>query len=406
MARAARGPRRGVPRPPDRLRRHPRGRPRGPGQQRRRCPVCRGAPRGRRFRLRCAAGRLAVGHRRRGVVAGRWGAGRRPPTATGRRRWPTPTSWSTGCSGSADGPACPTRRWPGSTRSPTTPTSSASTCRRGRTRPGEVGRGRGVFADETVTFGVAKPVHLLPATEPAVGRLTVIDIGLDVERRAPTSSGSTSPTSRGCGRCPDRSDDKYSRGVLGVVAGGEDYTGAAVLCCTAAVGAGLGMLRYVGTPTPTGLVRAAVPEAVIGDGPGAGLGGRPRTRHRPRGPRAARPSSTSPVPRSPPTCRCWSTPAASTSSTGRRDGPTLLTPHAGELARLLTRLEGCGEADAAPTQVAGRPASATRRRARRPDRGDGPAQGRHHPRRPAHRRGAGRALAERRAAVAGHGRCG
>ena len=43
---------------------------------------------------------------------------------------------------------------------------------------GEVALGDAVFADETVTFGVAKPVHLLPATEPAVGRLTVVDIGL------------------------------------------------------------------------------------------------------------------------------------------------------------------------------------------------------------------------------------
>ena len=45
---------------------------------------------------------------------------------------------------------------------------------------GEVVLGDAVFADETVTFGVAKPVHLLPATEPAVGRLTVIDIGLEI----------------------------------------------------------------------------------------------------------------------------------------------------------------------------------------------------------------------------------
>ena len=49
---------------------------------------------------------------------------------------------------------------------------------------GEVVLGDAVFADETVTFGVAKPVHLLPATEPAVGRLTVIDIGLDLARPA------------------------------------------------------------------------------------------------------------------------------------------------------------------------------------------------------------------------------
>ena len=38
----------------------------------------------------------------------------------------------------------------------------------------------GVFADETVTFSVAKPVHLLPPTEQACGILTVVDIGLEL----------------------------------------------------------------------------------------------------------------------------------------------------------------------------------------------------------------------------------
>lgn len=39
--------------------------------------------------------------------------------------------------------------------------------------------GVAVHADETVTFGTAKPVHVLPATRPAVGRLTVVDIGVE-----------------------------------------------------------------------------------------------------------------------------------------------------------------------------------------------------------------------------------
>ncbi|HEU5241283.1 MAG TPA: NAD(P)H-hydrate epimerase, partial [Ornithinibacter sp.] len=123
----------------------------------------------------------------------------------------------------------------------------------------------GVLADETVTFSVAKPVHLLPPTEQACGILTVVDIGLDVDdepvvRRLDHDDVAT------LWPVPTSSDDKYSRGVVGVVAGGEAYTGAAVLSVTAAVSAGAGMARYVGTPTPTGLVRAAVPEAVHGPG--------------------------------------------------------------------------------------------------------------------------------------------
>jgi hydroxyethylthiazole kinase-like uncharacterized protein yjeF len=120
-----------------------------------------------------------------------------------------------------------------------------------------------VFADETVTFGVAKPVHLLPATEATVGRLTVVDIGLHVET-SPAVQRLTHDDVPGLWPVPGPGDDKYSRGVLGVVAGGEHYTGAALLSVTAAVCAGAGMVRYVGPPTPTSLVRAQVPEAVHG----------------------------------------------------------------------------------------------------------------------------------------------
>jgi hydroxyethylthiazole kinase-like uncharacterized protein yjeF len=196
----------------------------------------------------------------------------------------------------------------------------------------------GVFADETVTFGVAKPVHLLPATEAAVGRLTIVDIGLAVEGEPEVERLDFADVPR-LWPVPGATDDKYSRGVLGVVAGGQDYTGAAVLCCTAAVGAGLGMLRYVGTPTPTGLVRAAVPEAVHGDGRvqawvvGPGLD----TASRAKGSKAqldvARAALESDLP-------LLVDAGGLDLVDGRRGGPTLLTPHAGELARLLTRIEG------------------------------------------------------------------
>ncbi|MEP7369246.1 MAG: NAD(P)H-hydrate epimerase, partial [Dermatophilaceae bacterium] len=109
---------------------------------------------------------------------------------------------------------------------------------------GEVAARSCVFADETVTFIVPKPVHLLPATEPAVGRLTVVDIGVEiggtpvVERVTPEDVAWLWPR-------PGPSDDKYSRGVLGIVAGGEGYTGAALLAVTAAVCSGAAMVRYI-----------------------------------------------------------------------------------------------------------------------------------------------------------------
>ncbi len=135
---------------------------------------------------------------------------------------------------------------------------------------GEVPLGDAVFADETVTFGVAKPVHLLGATEPAVGRLTVIDIGLDLGagRTAyrPAVERLTFDDVRRLWPVPGASSDKYSRGVVGIVAGTPTYPGAAVLSVLGALGAGPGMVRYVGPPEVQALIHAAAPEAVTAEG--------------------------------------------------------------------------------------------------------------------------------------------
>lgn len=216
----------------------------------------------------------------------------------------------------------------------------------------------GVFADETVTFSVAKPVHLLPPTEQAVGLLTVVDIGVEVDRD-PAVVRLTHDDVASRWPVPGPDDDKYSRGVLGIVAGGEDYTGAAILACTAAVCAGVGMVRYVGTPTPEALVRAAVPEAVFGPGrvqawvvgPGLDVGSR-RT-----GAKAqldvARDALASDLP-------VLIDAGGLDLVTGMRSAPTLLTPHAGECARLLTRLSG-REQPVTPAEVAAAPVAHARR---------------------------------------------
>lgn len=65
-------------------------------------------------------------------------------------------------------------------------------------------------------------------------------------------------------RMPQDSDDKYSRGVLGVRTGSVLYPGAAVLGVEAAWRTGLGMVRYVG-PAPE-LVLARRPETVTANG--------------------------------------------------------------------------------------------------------------------------------------------
>lgn len=67
-------------------------------------------------------------------------------------------------------------------------------------------------------------------------------------------------------RVPTDSDDKYSRGVLGVRTGSDAYPGAAVLGVEAAWRTGVGMVRYLGGDRPTDLVLQRRPETVTVDG--------------------------------------------------------------------------------------------------------------------------------------------
>lgn len=217
-----------------------------------------------------------------------------------------------------------------------------------------------VYADETVTFGTAKPVHLLPGTAPAVGRLTIVDIGVPEPARAAVER-LTHDDVAARWPVPGPGDDKYSRGVLGVVAGSERYPGAAVLTCTAAVASGAGMVRYVGPATPTGLVLAACPEVVPGPGRvqahvlGPGVGEEAEEQRS-----AVRRALQEGVP-------------AVVDAGGLEvlaelvldgfagGGPLLLTPHAGELAGLLTVL---GDGPVTRDEVGERPLDHARRAAR------------------------------------------
>ena len=65
---------------------------------------------------------------------------------------------------------------------------------------------------------------------------------------------------------PQATDDKYSRGVLGVRTGSTEYPGAAVLGVEAASRTGVGMLRYLGPRRVGALVLQRRPEVVTADG--------------------------------------------------------------------------------------------------------------------------------------------
>ena len=67
-------------------------------------------------------------------------------------------------------------------------------------------------------------------------------------------------------RVPTVDDDKYSRGVLGIITGSHRYPGAAVLGVEAALRTGVGMVRYRGAPRAAEFVVQRRPEAVSAEG--------------------------------------------------------------------------------------------------------------------------------------------
>jgi ADP-dependent NAD(P)H-hydrate dehydratase / NAD(P)H-hydrate epimerase len=100
--------------------------------------------------------------------------------------------------------------------------------------------GPAVHAALTVTFGGLKPVHALGDC----GRVRLVDIGLDLPDTDVLGFQAGDVAARW--PVPGTRDDKYTQGVTGVLAGSSTYPGAAVLCTGAAVATHSGMVRYAG----------------------------------------------------------------------------------------------------------------------------------------------------------------
>ncbi len=104
-----------------------------------------------------------------------------------------------------------------------------------------------VTADVTVAFGCLKPALAVGPAAPLAGFVDLVDIGL-----APWLRGAPAL------RIPDAADiaswwpdaaaasDKYTRGVVGVATGSDEYPGAALLSVTGASAGPVGMVRYAG----------------------------------------------------------------------------------------------------------------------------------------------------------------
>ncbi|MFD2082243.1 yjeF C-terminal region, hydroxyethylthiazole kinase-related/yjeF N-terminal region [Actinopolymorpha cephalotaxi] len=185
-----------------------------------------------------------------------------------------------------------------------------------------------VRADVTVTFGTHKVGLLVDPGASAAGVVHLVDIGLGPYLPDPVVESLQASDVAALLPVPDRTSHKYTRGVLGVVAGSEQYTGAAVLAVSGALGGPLGMVRYVGPDEPARLVRARWPEVVAGEGRvqawvvGSGLGEAPE-----RAEDVAR-ALAADVP-------VLVDADGLRHVLGRCEGEVLLTPHEGELARML-----------------------------------------------------------------------
>jgi ADP-dependent NAD(P)H-hydrate dehydratase / NAD(P)H-hydrate epimerase len=131
--------------------------------------------------------------------------------------------------------------------------------------------GPAVRADVTVTFGAIKPGLLIDPGAGHAGVVELVDIGLGPYLEGgPDVSAPQRADIRALLPRPGAESDKYRRGVLGLLAGSDTFTGAALLSTGGAVHGGAGMVRLVTAPAAAAAVRQVWPEVVItelsGDG--------------------------------------------------------------------------------------------------------------------------------------------
>jgi hydroxyethylthiazole kinase-like uncharacterized protein yjeF len=120
-----------------------------------------------------------------------------------------------------------------------------------------------VRADVTVTFGTHKVAHLVDPAAAAAGAVHLVDIGLDLPPAAVTALQQEDVAA--LVPRPEPAAHKYTRGVVGVRAGSSRYPGAALLCVAGADTGLVGMVRYVGEDDVAARVRQVHPE-VVGEG--------------------------------------------------------------------------------------------------------------------------------------------
>jgi hydroxyethylthiazole kinase-like uncharacterized protein yjeF len=199
--------------------------------------------------------------------------------------------------------------------------------------------GATIRAARTVTFGELKPCHLLEPARSRCGLVELVDIGLGAVRdHEPVLVGMDEEQLAMSWPYPQVRSDKYARGVVGIDAGSEDYPGAGVMATYGAVYGGAGMVRFLGAARPARLIEAQLPNVVFAPGKvqsrlfGSGWG------ERSDGATVLAEAKDEGLP-------------VVVDADGLKYLPQhlpsnwLLTPHAGELARLLDQDRGSVEED-------------------------------------------------------------
>ncbi|UYM03828.1 NAD(P)H-hydrate epimerase [Solicola gregarius] len=183
-----------------------------------------------------------------------------------------------------------------------------------------------VTADITVTFGTHKPALLAAPAVRAAGWVQLVDIGLVPYLDEAGLESVESADVRAAYPLPSGESHKYTRGVVGVDAGSDRYAGAAELCVRGAQAGPAGMVRFGGPDSVAAEIVARRPEAVAGRGRvqawvvGSGTADRADSALR------AAAADEVPVVVDADALAYW--------RPGMVRG-ALLTPHAGELARML-----------------------------------------------------------------------
>ncbi|SMX98980.1 MULTISPECIES: NAD(P)H-hydrate dehydratase [unclassified Brevibacterium] len=207
--------------------------------------------------------------------------------------------------------------------------------------PDEAGAKDRIHADHTVTFGGLKTVLIDPRVDPFTGTVHLVDIGLELDEKQATAEVVDTDDLNVDFPRPQPDGHKYDRGVVGILAGSEAYPGAGVLTTTSAVNCGVGMVRSLGSQMVADYVIGLHAEVVTAPGRmnAVVMGpGDPEDEYvhacvdelaDTNVPVVLDAGALDMVGR-----------AESLKGTWLAERPVVLTPHAGELARLLSRLLG------------------------------------------------------------------